>query len=87
MRAYVEELRGRPGGLLPSAFGGGAAVAAINTLLPSRRAWHVKYYTIILDSKRPVGLGLMAAASALSGAVVLGGADVALRAVLGRGIG
>ena len=84
VRACVEEARGG-GGLLASAIGGGAAVAAANTLLPSRRLWHLKYYTAVLG--RPAGVGFVAAASALSGAVVLGGSDAALRAALGVQLG
>lgn len=83
----MQEARGRrPGELLASVLAGGAAVAAANTLLPSRRSWHVDYYTAVLNTKRPVGVGVVAAASAISGAVVLGGADTILRAV-GLGLG
>ena len=89
VRCAVEQARGPAGGsqFVASGLGGAAAVAVMNTALPSRREWHVKYYTAALGSKAPVGVGVVAAASALSGAIVLGGADTLLQKGLGLRLG
>ena len=68
---------------LSSLLAGALAVAAVNLSVPSRRAWHVKYYTTVLGSKQPVGLPVIFGFSALSGAVTLGGCDIALQRLLG----
>ena len=88
VRCLVEELRG-PGGskFVASGAGGAAAVALMNTAIPSRRDWHIDYYTAALGSKQKVGVGVVAAASALSGAVVFGGLDTLLQNVAGIRIG
>lgn len=88
VRTTVEEARGYTGSeWLPAAIGGGAAVAVMNTAVPSRREWHVRHFTTALQTQKPVGLGLVAATGALSGAVVLGGADRLLDALFDLRIG
>ena len=62
---------------------GALSVAAANLLIPSRRDWHVKYYTTVLGSKTPVGLPLIFGVSALSGAATLGTMDIALQHAAG----
>lgn len=88
VRTSIEEARGGRGSQwLPALVAGGAAVALVNTAVPSRRAWLVKYLTAALGTSAPVPVGLVAAQSAVSGAVVLGGIDRLLDAALGVRIG
>jgi hypothetical protein len=88
VRTTLEEARGGRGSQwLPAVVAGGAAVALVNTAVPSRRAWMVRYLTAALGATAPVPTGLVVAQSAVSGAVVLGGADRLLDAVLGVRIG
>jgi len=82
VRTGVDHATGSP--LAASLLGGAVAVAASNVCVPSRRAWHAAYYGVAFGAKSGVvGVATVAALSGLSGAVVLGGADAALRSGLG----
>ena len=64
--------------------GGAAAVATANVAIPSRRAWHSSYYGAVFATKGgAVGAGAVAVLSAVSGAVVIGGTDIAAQRLLG----
>ena len=81
MRSCVEEIGGPAS--LASLVAGAVAVSAPSLGDAARTDFLLRYYRSVLGPRVPVGLGLVAASSALSGAVTVGGLDIAMQHIFG----